>query len=549
MLERIRLRPKGRSIVALALQSGDVVHIPDIEADPRYADMHPEIFGGFRSHLAVPILGDNGALGVLAIGRMAPSPFTGRQIELITTFADQAAIAIENVRLFNERAEALETQTATAEILKVIASSRSDVQPVFDVIADSTMRLMKCWSMLLTTFDGEYQRFGAARGALPDSEAFIRSRFPVKPGRDLLSGRCILQCTPINTPDAWEDASPAVRDQAKARGYRATLCVPMMLGGVCIGTISTSRKTPGAFDDEDVATLKTFADQAVIAIENVRFFNETCEALQQQTATADVLKVISRSTFDLQTVLDTLVESAVRLCNADSATVTRQKGDGYFRAAVHGYSPEATAYLKDSPVILDRSSATGRVLVEGRIAHIEDVEVDPDYTWEEAKKLAGFRSLLGVPLLRFGTPIGALVVTRNRVEPFTDKQIELIATFADQAVIAIENVRLFEEVQARTRDLAQSVKELQALSDVSNAGKFHPRPQDCARHDCHKGGAALGDRCRRNLRLQQSAPDVQATRHSRHEPGPDRCHRQANAWSQPGLYRDCSPAARARPSG
>jgi signal transduction histidine kinase len=254
-------------------------------------------------------------------------------------------------------------------------------------------------------------------------------------------------------------------DFARAAGVRAMLAVPLLRDGAPVGAIVVSKSEPVPFSDRQVALLNTFADQAVIAIGNVRLLNELREALQQQTATADVLKTISRSTFDLQTVLQTLVESAARLCDAEKASITRQRDGRFYRAEFHGFSQEFIDYVRTVPVEPERGTGTGRALLEGRIVHIPDVHADPEYTWSSAQKLGDYRTLLGVPMLREGVPIGVLTLTRSEPRPFTEKQIELVSTFADQAAIAIENVRLFESLEARTRELAGSLEELRAAQD------------------------------------------------------------------------------------
>jgi GAF domain-containing protein len=272
------------------------------------------------------------------------------------------------------------------------------------------------------------------------------------------------------------------REWALAGGWRAVLAVPLLRNGNPVGALSVAKAEPIPFSDQQVQLLKTFADQAVIAIENVRLFEaerkrmrELSEALEQQTATADVLKVISRSTFDLQTVLDTLVESAARLCGAEMANIWRPRDGAYRLTASYGVtarykeSLENKEFLNTIAIEPGRGTTVGRVLLERKSVHIHDIQADPDYKLSGLVALGGTRTMLGIPMLREGDPIGVLVLVQSAVRPFTDKQIELATTFADQAVIAIENVRLFEEVQARTRELAQSVDELQALGEVSQA--------------------------------------------------------------------------------
>src|SRR5262249_10002149 len=407
-------------------------------------------------------------------------PFTNRQIELITTFADQALIAIENVRLFNELrqrtddlSESLQQQTATADVLKVISRSTFDLQTVLDTLVESAARLCEAYDALILLREGESLVFGAHHGPIP-IDLGTRNRRLTRAGA---KGRAVIDRKPVHVPDLTVagDEFPEGRADALRLGHRTILAVPLMREDEAIGSLSVRRTEVRPFTDKQVELVATFADQAVIAIENVRLFEEVqartrelTDSLQQQTATADVLKVISRSTFDLQTVLDTLVQSAARLCEADMTGIVRPHGDVLRFAASYRHSDDFVHFMEQRPIPLARGSATGRALLEGRVVHIPDIKADPDYTYVD-ERLGGFRTIVAVPMLRERTPIGVLALTRVAMQPFTEKQIELASTFADQAAIAIENVRLFEEIQEKNRQLQQaSEHKSQFVSSVSH---------------------------------------------------------------------------------
>ncbi|HSF48817.1 MAG TPA: GAF domain-containing protein, partial [Burkholderiales bacterium] len=455
-----------------AILQRQIVHIPDFlaadwvrEEAKRRAERR-----GNRALICAPMLREDQAIGVITISRATAGPFTDKQIALLKTFADQAVIAIENVRLFKELqarnaevTESLEQQTATADILKVISSSPTDVQPVFDAIVKSGSHLFRGSTVMLRLVKGNSIE-QAARSDLPDDNSDV-FQVPLDDER-FVSPRAIIRREVVHVPDIFAEDWPSERmkQRAKRIGWRAILCAPMLRENIAIGTIAVTRTAVGPFTEKEIALLRTFADQAVIAIENVRLFNETKEALEQQTVISEILRVISSSPTDVQPVFDAIVKAGLHLFGGSNVSLRLVKGD-------HTEMVASTLSIPDGGGVAslnDDRSPSSRAILRREVVQVPDI-LASEWIADGSKRRAeirGTRALLIAPMLRENNAIGTILVNRATPGPFTEKQVALLKTFADQAVIAIENVRLFKELQARNVEVTESLEQQTATSEV-----------------------------------------------------------------------------------
>jgi two-component system, NtrC family, sensor kinase len=462
-------RPHQLSVSGRMLAGKGPIQIADLAADRAYLERNPPTvaaveLAGVRTTLAVPMWKENTLVGSFTVGRNEVRPFTDRQIEIVKHFAAQAVIAVENARLLQELRQTLRQQTAAAQVLQVIISSSGDLQQVFGTVLENARHLCDAEFGNIYRWDGDALHLVAWHNT-PPAFAEFRSSGPFRPSPTSLIGRMVKTRTVTHVadaaanPDYTERRDPSLVAAIELGGVRTYLAVPMLKEDKLVGAITVFRQEVRPFTDQQIELMTSFANQVAIAIENARLLQELQETLRQQTAAADVLKIISRSTFDLQAVLDRVVELAVRLCGADLGALHPQRAN--FRTfAIYGGPSSHREVASSVAFEPDPGSVMGRTAIEGKPVQVADVLADPDYALREAQQKLGYRTVLGVPLLRDGSPIGVMVLMRSAVRPFTDKQIALVQNFADQAVIAIENTRLVTELRQRTDELGRSIAEL-----------------------------------------------------------------------------------------
>src|SRR5262249_23417120 len=420
--KHIVLRAGRGSVVGRTLLDGKITHVHDVVADPEYTFRDEQRKGGYRTFLGLPPLRGDQRIGVLTLGRKEVHPFADKEIELVATFAAQAVIAIENTRLLNEVRQSLEQQTATSEVLGVISSSPGELEPVFRTLLENATQLCAAKFGNLYLREGDAFRTIAMHN-VPPVFAEVRRRDPlIHPAPGSALSRLVTTEKVVHVPDitadqAYIDRNPMFVTVVELGGFRAELAVPMLKEGDLVGAIVIYRQGTGPFTDKQIALVQNFAAQAVIPIENARLLNDLRESVQQQTATADVLKVINRSTFDLTIVLDTLVNSAARLCRAEKANIALLRDNIVDYVAQVGFPTDFLKYMQSLRLKLQRGSISARAALEGKIIHVADVLADPEYTLLDAQKVGGFRTALGVPLMREGTPIGTMFLSRATVDP------------------------------------------------------------------------------------------------------------------------------------
>jgi signal transduction histidine kinase len=477
-------RPHPESGLSKIARTKQVTHVDDLRTQGPYLQGDPMVVAlsdvaGARTIVMVPMLKENELIGVISIYRQEVKPFTDKQIELVSNFASQAVIAIENTRLLKELrqrtddlSESLEQQTATSEVLKVISRSAFDLKSVLTTLTDSAKALCGASLGIICLRDGDVMRLQAESGCSPAFVDFMHAN-PIKPGRETITGRVFTEGKAVHVPDVQLDPEYNFGAAPTIGAYRAVLAVPLMRDGAVEGVLLLGRPGPGPFSQRQMDLVQTFADQAVIAIENARLFNEVqaktrelTETLEYQTATGDVLNVISRSPNNLQPVMDTIVQTARRLCQSEYALMLQRADDGVYRIAAHcNASQQLMDWMQDNPVTAGDGSAVGIVAAEKQTIHLHDALADPRFTDLRRQQQSKARTMLGVPLMHNQEVIGVIFLARTVVEPFSDKQVELVNSFSDQAVIAISNVGLFEEVQERTRELSLSLEDLRTAQD------------------------------------------------------------------------------------